>query len=147
MCFLWYSFVLSWSTGFPKNLLLDFHLGVSLLQICWSCAGKIKSRQQWDKRVKVLKQLFWDTLYVIKIELFVSWLHIECHPSSHESITASSKHPIFLSPYTARACRELQMFLQQARWREKKVLGKFHTAFFIRAFYLSKNITYVQCKN
>ena len=52
MCFLWYSFVLSWSTGFPKNLLLDFHLFVSLLLICWKCAGKIKSRQQWDKRVK-----------------------------------------------------------------------------------------------
>ena len=142
MCFLWYSFVLSWSTGFPKNLLLDFHLFVSLLQICWSWAGKIKSRQQWDKIGKVLKQLFFGTLYVIKIELFVFWLYTECHPSSHESVTASSKHPIFLSPYTTRACRELQMFLQQARWREKKVLGKFHTAFFIRAFYLSKNITY-----
>ena len=123
-----------------------------LSPVCLAASDLLIMSRQDQKQAAVRQKSesnFFGTpcgLYVIKIELFVSWLHIECHPSSHESITASSKHPIFLSPYTTRACRELQMFLQQARWREKKVLGKFHTAFFIRAFYLSKNITYVQCK-
>ena len=114
--------------GFPKNCFSTF---TCLSRRCFRSADyeqarskagsseteerKSKSNFFWDTLynffLDTLCNFFLDTLYVIKIELFVFWLHIECHPSSHESITASSKHPIFLSPYTTRACRELQMFL------------------------------------